>query len=407
MKRPVSLALCLCLSAPAALAAEAPAAEPAPESPAPAKRWPDLKVSPTGQLQLIVTAFDMNDPEQNDPVVLGDPDLDEGFAIRRARLGFSAQLAEGTTLVVELAQDGRFTGGGRQAPLPNLTAAALTFQRGNLPGVQLGMDRIDYGGQGSNSSKRLLMIERSVASEHLGVDRDVGITLFGTLGAREEGDTAFGFRGFRYTLGAYNGSGTLFADDNGIGDAVDQDVGANPFGILQMVRGEVALGTADAPAGEDNQGGRSWQDITIRLGLNGYNNRRQEAVSNGYGADLGLFIGPWSLQAEYLRKVTTPQFTDEGLPETLDDLPAQGFYIQSGIYVVPDRLQLAARFESMDGNQDLEDSDDLFIVTGGLNYYPFAHDALKMQVNWVSRIERPADIEIANDSLYVSFGGYF
>lgn len=401
LKPAAGFALILSLTSAPLLAADEAAKAPAEGG------WGGLTVTPTGQVQFIVTAYDMNDPEQNDPIVLGDPDLDEGFSIRRARVGLEAEIHEGVEVAVELARDGRFTGGASGSSNPSLNTASLTFQRGDLPGLRMGVDRIDYGAEGSTSSKRLLMIERSVTAETLGVNRDVGLALFGVLGEKGDDVEGFTFRGLRYDVGAYNGSGTLFGDNNGLGDTDNGEaVGANPFGLNYVGRISADLGTKASPKGEDNMG-RASGDVTVRVGAGGYSNRTLESRMLGYGADLAVFVGPFNFQAEYLSRLTVPQFTDEGLPDVLDDVPSRGFYLEAGVFAVPDRVQLAARFESYDGNTQLEDSDDLMMITGALNYYPLQTDTLKVQVNYVSRIERPADINIANDSLYLSFGGYF
>jgi hypothetical protein len=366
--------------------------------------WPDLNLKVGGLLHLWAIPWDQNDPAQNDPIVLGDPNLDEGFSVRRARVNVRGSLTKSISFGFQLGYESEFTGTKDAPEFPELEEAYLDFHRGRLPHIQLGVNKVPFGQQNYSSSGSLLLIDRAVTSEVLTYGRDIGLLFYGDLG-RDEG-TGFGLRGVHYWLGFYNGSGSIFRDDNGIGDVEGAtDTATNPFGLAQVLRADVELGTKAAP-GESNLG-RSWSDVTLRLGANAVSNRMLESRAVGYGGDFGMFVGPLSLQLEMLWRTTFPQFTNEGTPDVLADVPAFGWYVQGGFHVIPNRLQLAARFESFDGNSHFTDADDLSIITAGLNFYPYRTDALKAQLNYVRRIESSPDLQVNNDSIYLNLGAFF
>ncbi len=368
--------------------------------------WPDLKVKVGGQLHLWAIPFDQNDFEQNDPIVYGDPYLDEGFSVRRARLIVRGSLSESIDFGLMMGYYAGFTGARDAALSPELSEAYLDFHKGRMPHLQVGVDKVPFGGQYLSSSKSLLFVQRSVVAEELSYGRDVGVRLYDTYGPEES--SGFGFQSFHWAIGAHNGSGSILRDDNGIGDVPDvTDTITNPFGLVHTVRIGVDFGTAPAPAGESNLGERSFQDVTIRLAANVGANRELESRNVGYGADASVFWGPASFQAEALWRTTFPQFTDEGLPDYLAEVPAFGWYVQAGYHVIPDTLQLAVRYEVFDGNTYYDDADDLEYYLFGLNYYPAGSDSLKLQLDYVRRIESSDLILVHNDGLYLNLATYF
>ncbi|MFM7204035.1 MAG: porin [Myxococcota bacterium] len=396
--------------APAPVMAPAPVAEaPAPE----AEEGKDEgceqscgpKIKPYGMLQVWMVAFDQNTPAQNDPVVQGDPNLDEGFAVRRARLGIEGSLTPSTSYHLQLGYQAPFTGSSEAALYPAIEEAWVNFQRGSLPALRVGVDKVPFGGQQLSTSRRLLLIERAVSSEALTFSRDVGLLFHGGMGGNAEGS---GLKGLEYYVGFYNGSGSYFGDNNGVGDIAGAPLEfTNPLGLLQVARVQVAFGNAPAPAGETNLGRSSFAETTVVLGANAAGNRKQESQEVAYGADLSLYSGPLSINLEVLAKTVAPLYTNEGIPDTLADIAGLGYFVQAGYFVVPDRVQLAARFESFNGNTNVVDADDLQLYTVGLNYFPTRRDDLKVQANYVRRVESSPTLQLDNDTFYLNFATFF
>ncbi len=368
--------------------------------------WTDLHVKVGGQFHLWAIPYDQNDFVQNDPIVYGDPYLDEGFSVRRARVIVRGSLSDAIDFGLMLGYYAGFTGERDASFTPDLFEAYLDFHRGRMPHLKVGVDKVPFSGQYLSSSKSLLFVQRSVVAEELAYGRDMGVELHDTY-VLESADR-FGFQAFHWAIGAHNGSGSIFRDDNGIGDVPDvTDVVGNPFGLLHTIRLAVDFGTAPAPRGESNLGKRSFKDVTVRLAANAAANRELESRSVGYGADASLFWGPASFQAEALWRTTFPEFTDEGLPDTLAEIPAFGWYVQAGFHLIPDTLQVAVRYEIFDGNSYYDDADDLAFYTFGVNYYPARSDTLKLQLDYIRRIESAESIAVANDGLYLNLATYF
>lgn len=362
-------------------------------------------------LHLWAVPFDQNDPTINDPVVLGDPNIDEGFSVRRARMSVRGQFSDSTDFGIQLGYERPFSGTEEGEDYPSLEEGYVRFHRGNLPGFQVGVSKVPFGGQQWVSSKRLLLIERSITSETLTFGRDVGLTMYGDLA--KGSPEGFGLQNLEYWLGVYNGSDSVFKDDNGLGDVVYTGIDApanlrtNPFGLLQVIRIQADMGSMGLGSSEIGLDHGSFNDVTVRLGLNAAGNRALESRTVAYGGDLGMYAGPLALQFEAIWNTTMAQYSGEGTVDVYDQVAGFGWYVQAGYTVIPQRLQLALRYEFFDGNVLFEDADDLASVSMGLNYYPFKHDGFKLQANYVRRMERAESVGINNDSLYMNIGMYF
>jgi phosphate-selective porin len=99
------------------------------------------------------------------------------------------------------------------------------------------------------------------------------------------------------------------------------------------------------------------------------------------GLDSQLLLGRWEFWAEYLSTRFEP---DSGRPARRFD--SDGWYAQAAYYLIAERFQAVARFETFDPNEDLlEDETDEAIL--GATWYLKGHD-LKLLLN-VIRAEGP------------------
>jgi hypothetical protein len=69
-----------------------------------------------------------------------------------------------------------------------------------------------------------------------------------------------------------------------------------------------------------------------------------------------------------------------GFPVRWESFSSKGYYVQGSYDLVPDKLQLVAKWESFDPDQAPDD--DIRSITGGLNYYIRGHD-LKLMANYI------------------------
>ena len=125
----------------------------------------------------------------------------------------------------------------------------------------------------------------------------------------------------------------------------------------------------DLVIGADFYNGVAWYGATAK------NQKR-----NRGGFDARYVIGALSLQAEY----------DKG---TDGSIKKDGYYGQAAYFVLPKKLQLAAKYDSYDPNKAIG-TDRANIYTGGVNY--FFNNWAKFTVDYLFRHEE-ATTQIKND----------
>ena len=94
-----------------------------------------------------------------------------------------------------------------------------------------------------------------------------------------------------------------------------------------------------------------------------------------FGADAALKWKGFSLQGEYFLALAN------GDSSHLEQI-GQGFYIQSGYFVIPKTLELAARYGYMDPNRSLN-KDHWTETTGAISWYINEHN-LKLQADFTN-----------------------
>jgi len=97
---------------------------------------------------------------------------------------------------------------------------------------------------------------------------------------------------------------------------------------------------------------------------------------NAWGLDTQVKVGPFDLQAEYLRNRYEP---DNSTPA--NGFEGDGWYVLGAYFVVPKYLQAVVRFENFDPDKGVEgNTSDVW--TFGLNYY-IKGDDLKLMANYL------------------------
>ena len=100
-------------------------------------------------------------------------------------------------------------------------------------------------------------------------------------------------------------------------------------------------------------------------------------MRNRGGFDARYVIGGLSLQAEY----------DKG---TDGIIRRDGWYGQAAYFIIPKKLQLAAKYDTYDPNKVIK-TDRTWIYTGGVNY--FFNNWAKLTVNYLDRREEVIQIK--------------
>jgi phosphate-selective porin len=291
------------------------------------------------------------------------------FYLRRARLNASGRFLEEFDFRAELDLAGSLANtSGLRA---QMTDGYINWNRHPAANLRIGQFKTPFGFEQLYSDPRLFTLERTLVNDRLTVSRQLGVQVGGDLLDRR----------LTYAVGAFNGNGVNnnFNDDDRF-MVVGRVAGVPWRGRLLGQSASWALGgdgyTSDdtnlAMAGEF--GFDSTPSTPDRDNL--FSGRRRAA-----GLDTQLLAGRLEIWAEYLRVRFEP---DSARPD--DRFDSDGWYVQAAYYVVPQRLQVVAKFDTFDPRGDRPD-DSTDATTLGAAYYLKGHD-LKLQLNWL-RSEGP------------------
>ncbi len=341
-----------------------------------------LWFEPIAEVQAWVTPVDLDDPERNDPIVIGDPDHREGFSIRRAYFGTRTGWKNLLAVTVSGGWKDRFDALQPAPKTPVLTEATIALTPWQALQFHLGLQDVPFGRQASEgSSSDTALWEEAMVSERLGAPTEPGLTIRGAIGPN--GHAVLPETAFRYAIGAWNGGGD-FTGDRDPGPRV-------------AARGQLDLGAAWDP----RESNFHLPKFGVSVGGGVMQEWALEANTTSVGADLGLRFWRLSLQGEFIWARSLPTFDVEGVPELLSERRAMGWYAQVGVMILPSLLEAAVRIDGYDDNLALDDAGDRMDLAGGLNLY-LLEDRLKLQLDWVHRFERTAGYATANDSMILA-----
>lgn len=293
---------------------------------------------------LIQTRYEFTDNDK------GTPDV-SGFDVTKARIGVS-----GTALHNEFSYmlEGDFAG-----QSASLTDAYIQWQACDNVWARMGQWKTPLSRQYNTHEAKLQFVDRSKASDAFSLGRNQGLS-FGT--SMMDGQLGFG-------AGIWNGVSTGEGQNR---PAVDNDhafhvgVRYNPMGSMDV----------------SEEGDLGWtEDAAVSVGA-AYVNAPNTTDSSGLVAvqsdiqdlsvDANLKYQGFSLHGEF--------FWEEIDPDGADKVTPLGFYVQAGYFVMPKKLEIAARYGLVDpDNSALYDKENQ--VTAGVNYYFWAHQ-LKASFNY-------------------------
>ena len=311
----------------------------------------------------------------------GDLAEDAGFRLRRARLGANA-----------LIHRARF---GVEVDLLESNGSALheayVGYDSQYALLMTGLVKVPFSRSALLSSESLQLADRA-----LGVD---GIAPFQQLGA-VLGGKVWDDR-VRLLVGVFNGmhrSGTFANGWDRIGPSVGNRFGGyalatrldfEPLGLL-------GSGVADLA-----------QSSSFRFGVGGgfLLNQGESIETMGFAGDLALKAYGVGLLAEFIQTTTKP--TDQ--PTQTGGLSAEttsrALVAQLGYTALANTLEVAARFELVDENTDVEDEGDFYAIGAAVSGY-LLEGHVKLQLQYLLRLEN-AGVELDNDSLLLQMEGRF
>ena len=247
--------------------------------------------------------------------------------------------------------------------------------------IKVGQYKAPYGLEQLTPDYKLLMIERSLPTNALTPERQVGVELWGkplTNLWPQQKDLV------TYYSGIFNGNGrNINTNDNNnfmyVGRLELQPFKGRLFGQeaflkvgADFLESRDDAGTNITPAGGGNLKVNSDGSLSAYV-LPGADER------TAWSLDGWLNIGPFDLRGEYLTEDVNGR-TVAGVPPGFTDFYATGWYVQGTYYLIPAKLQAAVRWDELDPGQ--LPNDGIHSITGGLNYYIHGDD-LKLMANYI------------------------
>ena len=256
---------------------------------------------------------------------------------------------------------------------------------------RIGQFMIPFNREQLTSSANLLLVERSIVNKEFAVARDRGIALYGILGKHVVyGAGVFIKNGVDETEeGTAVGDGVVYAGriQSNFGGTVKYGMGNFPLdGDYKLVPdftkkqilvfGAALVGIPDFDISNDTSHRGALDKRFTELGI-----VRGGVVS--IAADASYKQPMYNVEAAYLGRWIDP---DEGGGGTVYD---QGLRIQTGVFFVPDFLEMAGRWAYIfyDNSPDVVGSDESLRdssmeLTYGINVFFSKNDNLKLQLSY-------------------------
>lgn len=268
----------------------------------------------------------------------------------------------------------------------NLADAYITWHACDWAWVRMGQWKTGISRQYVNGDETLQFADRSLASDFFDLGRQHGAQIGGNFGE------------VSLAAGIYNGSSDGEGQNRPGVDTKHTGVLNARYNLGEIdpkVEGDVdnssefaaTFGAAYAYAEDEVGGADSQKAHTINI-------------------DTMMKIQGFSLAAEYYYRSIKDVGGADGV-----DLGDNGFYVQAGYFVIPEELELAARYSliSFDGSSDDDRGiDDINEFAASVNYYWWKHQ-LKGSLGWVNTSENPEgdDDTIRTNKWLVQLSSWF
>lgn len=224
--------------------------------------------------------------------------------------------------------------------------------------VQLGQMKAPFSLQQLTSSGRLQFVERALTDSKFVPSRDTGVQVLGTIGSPKVG----------YGAGVFNGAGEALPQNNGSLLYVGR-VHLNPLGAYAPAEG--ALDSLAKPVLHVGGGFHAGKAIRGRTAAGIVQDADDQTAVNG---EVAYKTGRVFAAAEYFW-----MRDQQRNPVAGRDIDSRGTYVQAGYMVVPRRIEVGARFSSVDGDTRVDDS-NVSEIRGVVGYFWRGHD-LKLQAD--------------------------
>jgi phosphate-selective porin OprO/OprP len=337
------------------------------------QRGPELKLVLGGFVQFnfedgAVSAFEGR---------FGETALDDRFRIRRARINLTGDFAEQFDFKIE-GDFGQSDGLNSNRTAFSGTDIFINWHEFPWAQIKVGQWKAPFGLEQLTPDTTLLFAERSLPTGAITPDRQIGAQVWGKPFASiwpEQKDL------LTYYAGIFNGNGrNVTVNDNNnfmyVG-RLESTLFKDLFG-----KGSYLKLAADILNSRDDKGTNISPSLNLLVNDDG---SLSPFVLPGadertaWSVDAWLRMGRFDLIGEFLQERVQPR-TVNGVPGGFDKFTTGGFYVTGAYYLIPKKLQLAARWEHLNPGQ--KGNDGISSITSGLNWY-IRGDDLKLMVNYI------------------------
>src|SRR5881392_3463653 len=334
------------------------------------------------ELKLVLGGFIQMNFEDGDVSAFegrfGQTALKDRFRLRRARINLTGDFAENFDFKIE----GEFENSdGISSNRTDFSGTDIfvnwhQFAEAN---VKVGQWKAPFGLEQITPDPSLIIIERSLPTGAITPERQVGAQVWGKpftniWPAQKDLLT--------YYAGIFNGNGrnTSVNDNNNfmyVGRLELMPFKGKIFGQDSSLK----LG-GDVLNSRDDAGTNISQSLNLLVNADGSLSPfvlPEADERTAWSVDAWLKLGPFDLIGEFLQERVHPR-TPNGVAPEFSKFTTDGFYVTGAYYLIPKKLQLAARWEHLNPGQ--KGNDGIQSITGGLNYY-IRDDDLKLMLNYV------------------------
>ena len=335
------------------------------------QRGPELKLTLGGFIQVNFEDGDVSAFEGR----FGETAVRDRFRIRRARINLTGDFAEQFDFKIE----GDFgQGDGLNSNRTAFSGTDIFVNWHQFPEAQIkvGQWKAPFGLEQLTPDTTLLFAERSLPTGAITPDRQIGAQLWGKPFTHlwpEQKDL------LTYYAGIFNGNGrNVSVNDNEsfmyVGRLELMPFKGKVFGQESFLK----LG-GDVLNSRDNAGTNISQSLNLLVNDDGSLSPfalPSAAERTAWSVDAWLKLGPFDLIGEFLQERVHPR----GAEPAFSKFTTDGFYVTGAYYLIPKKLQVAARWEHLNPGQ--KGDDGIQSITGGLNYYIHGDD-LKLMLNYI------------------------
>src|SRR5205809_2362028 len=307
----------------------------------------------------------------------GQTALKDRFRLRRARINLAGEFAEQFDFKIE----GDFEqSDGINSSRTDFSGTDIFVNWHQYPEAQIkvGQWKAPFGLEQLTPDTSLYIIERSLPTGALTPERQIGVQLWGkpfTHVWPDQKDL------LTYYAGIFNGNGRNISNNDNNNFMYVGRLESTLFKTKMWGESYLKLG-ADILNSRDDAGTNISQSLNLLVNDDGSLSPfvlPEADERTAWSVDAWLKLGPFDLIGEFLQERVRPRAPNGVAPE-FSKFTTDGFYVTGGYFLIPKKLQFAARWEHLNPGQ--KGNDGIQSITGGLNYYIHGDD-LKLMVNYI------------------------